>query len=216
MTAMVKKIKERQSLRKSILIIGEGDSENAYFKELKSHYHLKFHLKPELPSASDYKSIFKKAKENSDVYEFVFCLIDLDHFLNSNNCKQMYEQYEAEKKKLFDFSSSIIVIESCPCFEIWPFLHFDDKSQPTETYCKNLINKKLKTYLPSYDFNKKVESIRAAYPELKKRQQYAIMKSEQYRKIRNTKISCGDYEESRCPIAFTGIDIIVKKLISLE
>ncbi|MDY0266812.1 MAG: RloB family protein [Methanimicrococcus sp.] len=196
-----------------MLIIGEGDSENAYFKELKSQHNLKFHIKPELPSSSDYKSIFKKAKENIDVYECVFCLIDLDHILNSDNCEQNYEKYKTEKTKLREKFPSIFIFESCPCFEIWLFFHFDDKSQPVETYCKILVEKKLKKYLPDYDFNKKAESIKSAYSELQKRQAFAIQKSEEYRKIRKIKIDNGDYNESNCPISFTEIDLIFQKLL---
>ena len=105
---MVRKNKNKQPLRKGILIIGEGDSERTYFTELKTQERLKFRIKPDLPKNSNYKGIFEKAEENAEDYKLVFCLIDLDHILNSEN-RSEYEDYKRKKGELSSTYPNIFV-----------------------------------------------------------------------------------------------------------
>ena len=147
---MGKKENGNREVKKNILIICEGESEQAYFKDLKNRKDLKFSLKPELADKSSYKEIFEKAKRNNDpeIYEHIYCLVDLDHIINHKS----YLKYEKAKRNLLKDCKIVSIIESCPCFELWICLHFE-KTQSSETMCETFIHNKLKKHIPNYEKN---------------------------------------------------------------
>lgn len=143
---MSRRRKKTISSRLAVAILGEGITEREYFKSLKKHSNLSFKFKPEIPKHSDIHSIVKKAKNLKEVFDIVFCIIDLDRILANPKEKQKYYNLKAKNKEL-------IFIENNPCFEIWFLLHFEFSTREYAS-CESLIYI-LKKNIPDY---KKSES----------------------------------------------------------
>lgn len=97
------------------LVVCEGETERDYFSELARILRVHAHIcKGE---GTDPKSIVKtamqKSKEAGVKYDQIFCVFDRD-----NQPSAFIQAIEQCKSKGF------IPIVSNPCFEIWPFLHF--------------------------------------------------------------------------------------------
>ena len=66
-------------MRKSIAIIGEGETEWFYFDSLRVACRYPFKLSPGFPQHADIGHILKMAKAKiSEGYDYVVCLIDMD------------------------------------------------------------------------------------------------------------------------------------------
>jgi len=202
---MARKTKSRK-IPKQILVLGEGQSERQYFIEMQRHEDSVFALKPELPKSQDYGHIFRYAINNAEEHQKVFCLIDIDYILNQNK----YEEYKAEQNKALKVRN-IVVCESCPCFETWFVLHFEEVSKPF-TYCDSLISEKLQNRIQNY---KKADSKRNYYALLKNKQQDAINRAEVIVKRRNKEIATGLHNPRVCRIPFTEIHLLIKELLEI-
>ena len=160
-----------RKLKKSILLICERETEHRYFKDFKKYENFKFQIIPELAKYSSYQSIFKKAKNNANLYKYVFCILDLDQIIKQGTVKK-YEKAKKELKK----EKNIIFIESIPCFEIWFLYHFEDYCKLTKK-CK-LVNQRLESnYIPNY---KKGNSV---YNILKENYEVAVKRAKRIKKI---------------------------------
>lgn len=97
------------------LVVCEGETEVDYFCELARY--LRIHVHISKGNGTDPKSIVntakRKSKEDGVKYDKVFCVFDRD-----NDLRAFLEAIELCKSK------KIIPIISNPCFELWPFLHF--------------------------------------------------------------------------------------------
>jgi hypothetical protein len=97
------------------LVVCEGETERDYFCELARIFRVHAHICK--GDGTDPKSIVntakRKAKEDGVKYDQIFCVFDRD-----NQPSVFIEVIELCKSKKF------IPIVSNPCFELWPFLHF--------------------------------------------------------------------------------------------
>lgn len=97
------------------LVVCEGETEVDYFCELARSLHVHVHICK--GDGTDPKSIVntakRKAREDGVKYDRIFCVFDRD-----NNLSGFLEAIEMCKSKKF------IPIISNPCFELWPYLHF--------------------------------------------------------------------------------------------
>jgi hypothetical protein len=155
---MVKKSAFRK-IKKSMLIVVEGETELIYFDQLKSEYRLaNLSIKPRLSPRKDPENIVKRAiKENQrGDFDFTWCIFDLDT-IEQNKEKYRKAIAIAKKKKYY-------IANSFPCFEIWFLLHFNfstkyyanyeqlkiDLCKHIDDYCKDqkyLIQKNLYRHL---------------------------------------------------------------------
>ena len=97
------------------LVVCEGETEVDYLCELARSWRIHVHIiKGE---GTDPKSIVntakRKSKEDGIKYDQIFCVFDRD-----NEPSAFIEAIALCKSRKF------IPIVSNPCFEIWPFLHF--------------------------------------------------------------------------------------------
>lgn len=97
------------------LVVCEGETEVDYFSELARSFRIHVHIcKGE---GTDPKNILstaiRKSKENGIRYDKIFCVFDRD-----NELSVFLDVIELCNNKKF------IPIVSNPCFELWPFLHF--------------------------------------------------------------------------------------------
>lgn len=163
-----------------ILIVCEGEkTEIKYFEELKKLYKLS-QVTIDSKSDSDPKSVVERAIEIIDdkkkKYDYVYCVIDVDRHANLKDAKTLVKQHSKSRKK-----TQIQLIISCPCFEYWILLHYQNT-------CKNYylnqsspcqeVMKELKDHLPKYEkgYQKFGEVIN------EKRLEEAIARAKQYQK----------------------------------
>ncbi len=97
------------------LVVCEGETEVDYFCELARSLRVHVHICK--GDGTDPKSIVntakRKTKEDGVKYDKIFCVFDRD-----NDSSAFLEAIELCKSKKF------IPIVSNPCFELWPYLHF--------------------------------------------------------------------------------------------
>lgn len=97
------------------LVVCEGETEVDYLCELARSLRIHVHICK--GDGTDPKSIVntakRKSKEDGVKYDRVFCVFDRDNDLSS-----FLEAIELCKTRKF------IAIVSNPCFELWPYLHF--------------------------------------------------------------------------------------------
>ncbi|MFA6916146.1 MAG: RloB family protein [Parachlamydiales bacterium] len=97
------------------LVVCEGETEVDYLCELARSLRIHVHICK--GDGTDPKSIVntakRKSKEDGVKYDKIFCVFDRD-----NDFSAFIEAIELCKSK------KIIPIISNPCFELWPFLHF--------------------------------------------------------------------------------------------
>lgn len=97
------------------LVVCEGETEVDYFCELARSLRVHVHICK--GDGTDPKTIVntakRKAREDGVKYDQIFCVFDRD-----NNLSGFLEAIQMCKSKGF------IPIVSNPCFEVWPYLHF--------------------------------------------------------------------------------------------
>jgi hypothetical protein len=97
------------------LVVCEGETEVDYLCELARS--LRIHVHVCKGDGTDPKSIVntakRKSKEDGVKYDKIFCVFDRD-----NDLSAFLEAVELCKSRKF------IAIVSNPCFELWPYLHF--------------------------------------------------------------------------------------------
>lgn len=134
------------AIKKSIAIIGEGETEWWYFDTLRIACRYKFKVAPDFPQHSDIPHMAKLAEEyvKRDT-DYVVCLVDMDRLLR---LPAEMDVYQRVKKKS---PSNVIWIETNPCTEFWFLLHFlpQISTKHYETYEDVLPD--LQRYMPGYE-----------------------------------------------------------------
>ena len=154
----------RSPIRKSIAIIGEGETEWFYFDTLRIFHRYPFKMAPDFPSHSDIGHILSLAERYvKEKYDHVVCLIEMDRL---KNIPAEWNKYKANKgtRKYKD----VTFIETYPCTEFWFLLHFmPELSTKTYHYCDDLLPE-LRKFMPGYEKTKKYFKRNNLYCFLKK------------------------------------------------
>ena len=133
-------------VKKSIAIIGEGETEWWYFDTLRIACRYKFKVAPDFPQHSDIPHMAKLAEEyvKRDT-DYVVCLVDMDRLLK---VPAEMATYQLLKKKS---PRNVMWIETNPCTEFWFLLHFlpQISTKHYETYEDVLPD--LQRYMPGYE-----------------------------------------------------------------
>lgn len=134
------------AVKKSIAIIGEGETEWWYFETLRVACRYKFKVAPDFPQHSDIPHMAKLAEEYvKRETDYVVCLVDMDRLLR---VPAEMTTYQKLKKKS---SRNVIWIETNPCTEFWFLLHFlpQISTKHYET-CEDVLPD-LQHYMPGYE-----------------------------------------------------------------
>jgi hypothetical protein len=141
--------------KRSIAIIGEGETEWFYFETLRIACRYPFKIAPDFPQHSDIHHILKLIDSYCEKqYDYVICLFDMDRLLQYPSEMQLYlnakRKYSAAK-----YGDSVIFIETNPCTEFWFFMHFLPK-----VVCRKYANYEqllpdLQKYMPGYEKTKR-------------------------------------------------------------
>lgn len=134
------------AVKKSIAIIGEGETEWWYFDTLRIACRYKFKVAPDFPQHSDIPHMAKLAEEyvKRDT-DYVVCLVDMDRLLRVPAEMATYQQLKKKSPR------NVIWIETNPCTEFWFLLHFlpQISTKHYETYEDVLPD--LQRYMPGYE-----------------------------------------------------------------
>ena len=132
--------------KKSIAIIGEGETEWFYFDSLRIALRYPFKIAPAMPQHSDISHMKKLVEEClSKDYDIVICLVDMDRLLTNRKEFTLYKQIKEKS------SDKVMWIETHPCTEFWFLLHFmPELSVKHYTTCEDVISD-LQKYMPGYE-----------------------------------------------------------------
>lgn len=134
------------AVKKSIAIIGEGETEWFYFDSLRIACHYPFKVAPDFPQHSDIPHMAKLAESYVKCEtDYVICLVDMDRLLQ--NPKEM-ETYSKIRKKS---SRKIMWVETNPCTEFWFLLHFLPQLSVKHYDSYEQLIPELQRYMPGYE-----------------------------------------------------------------
>ena len=137
-------------MKKSIAIIGEGETEWFYFESLRIAKRYPFKLSPGFPQHADIEHILKLAKAKlAEHYDYVVCLIDMDRLYEKPAEMRKYQSFKSRKE-----NRDIMFIETSPCTEFWFLLHFlpDNTVRRFQNY--DQLIPELRKYMPGYEKTK--------------------------------------------------------------
>ena len=137
-------------MKKSIAIIGEGETEWFYFESLRIARRYPFKLSPGFPQHADIEHILKLAKAKlAERYDYVVCLIDMDRLYEKPTEMRKYQSFKSRKE-----NRDIKFIETSPCTEFWFLLHFlpDNTVRRFQNY--DQLIPELRNYMPGYEKTK--------------------------------------------------------------
>lgn len=134
------------AVKKSIAIIGEGETEWFYFDSLRIACRYPFKVAPDFPQHSDIPHMAKLTESYVKCETgYVICLVDMDRLLQ--NPKEM-ETYSKIRKKS---SRKIMWVETNPCTEFWFLLHFLPQLSVKRYDSYEQLIPELQRYMPGYE-----------------------------------------------------------------
>ncbi|MDD3078454.1 MAG: RloB family protein [Paludibacter sp.] len=141
---MGRPVSNRKQKAPLITLIGEGMTEQYYFKHIRSIYGYKYILKPYYFGTTSLKDMDRKIAEVVAGGGIAICVFDTD----------VSERVEAEKKKLtalfkkYNKKENVIFCDSLPAIEYWFLLHY----QNTNKYYNNAnsVEDELSLFLLDY------------------------------------------------------------------
>ena len=144
---MAKQKSNQRHIRKTYLILVEGETELWYLSRLKKHEfsrlsNLQINIKPELPISKKFNSLLQEAKQNSKFYDRVYLILDFDVILNEY--RNAIDKNKSKLNKLLSFyqndkNKNIVILINNPCLEIWFLLHFKNISRVFQK-CDDVID----------------------------------------------------------------------------
>ena len=144
-----------RNVRKSVAIIGEGETEWFYIEALRQAKRYPFKIVPDFPQHSDLNHM-RKSVDSCLLkgYDYVVCLIDMDRILSNTIEQKRYASFRKEyaKKK---YKDRVHILETNPCTEFWFLLHFLPVSPLKEYASQQDVIYELRHHLPGYEKTKR-------------------------------------------------------------
>lgn len=142
-------------MKKSIAIIGEGETEWFYFESLRIRCSYLFKVAPDFPQHSDIGHMMKLVDTYvAREYDYVVCLVDMDRLFRVPKEMALYQKtrrkYSKNKKE-----SKVLFVETNPCTEFWFLLHFLPKLSTRNYSTYEELLPELQKYMPGYEKTKK-------------------------------------------------------------
>lgn len=132
----------QQPQRQVILIVCEGQTEEAYFTAVKAFYgrSAALNFKITRDRSDPVKVVEKGIRDNkNNDFDRVFCIIDGDKPDRTTLARKRIEKHD-----------NMDLIVSVPCFEIWLLLHFEPCDAPFAECAEICARLKVKGHLPDY------------------------------------------------------------------
>ena len=138
---------KKKKTNTTVFIAVEGQTEESYFSKMKANERFKdksitVKTAPHSDACSVLDFAIKVAREESDVYDRVFCVFDMDAVIRDGTI----DDVQSKERELKDNNGSVFT--SYPSFEVWfiahyekPKLHYNSQDQLIED---------LKLFIPGY------------------------------------------------------------------
>jgi len=143
---MARGTKKSRSFRSSrIVIIGEGYTEQFYFKHLRSLNNYQYTIKPYFFGTTSLKEMDSKICKVIEGGGIAVCVFDAD----------VSERNEVEKKKLeqlrkkYGKKKNVILCDSLPSIEYWFLLHYWNTNRDFKD--SKAVERKLQKYIAQYE-----------------------------------------------------------------
>lgn len=132
----------RQPQRPVILVVCEGQTEEACFRAVKAHYgrSTTVNIKIARDRSDPVRVVEKGIHDNrNDDFDRVFCVVDGDK-----------PDRTALARKRIGKRENLDLIVSIPCFEVWLLLHFETSDAPFAECAAVCARLKEKEHMPDY------------------------------------------------------------------
>jgi hypothetical protein len=129
----------------NITLIGEGITEQYYFRHIRTIFNFRYILKPYFFGITSLTDMERKIKEVLEGGGIAICVFDTDVSLRS----------EAERKKLntllkkYSRSKNVILCNSLPSVEYWFLLHYENTNR--HFYSSKSVERALRKYLLNFE-----------------------------------------------------------------
>jgi hypothetical protein len=142
-------------MKKSIAIIGEGETEWFYFESLRVKCRYHFKVAPDFPQHSDIGHMVKLVVTYVNrEYDYVICLVDMDRLFRVPKEMELYQKTKRKYSKN-NKGSKVMFIETNPCIEFWFLLHFLPELSKRNYRTYEELLPELQKYMPGYDKTKR-------------------------------------------------------------
>lgn len=144
------------TVKKSVAIIGEGETEWFYFDSLRITCRYPFKVAPDFPKHSDIKHILKLVDSylNRQQYDFIVCLLDMDRLLQQPSEMQHYCKAK-QKYDTKEYAGRVMFVETNPCTEFWFLLHFLPNVVYRQYESYEQLLPELQKHMPGYEKTKR-------------------------------------------------------------
>lgn len=142
---MSRPVNNRKQYQPTITLIGEGITEQYYFKHIRSIYNYRYNLRPHFFGITSLNEMRKKIDEVIGGCGIAICVFDCD----------VSQRVEAERKKVASLlkkyarNKDVIFCNSLPSVEYWFLLHYKN----TNRFFKDSgeVARELRKELPDYE-----------------------------------------------------------------
>lgn len=142
-------------MKKSIAIIGEGETEWFYFESLRIKCRYSFKVAPDFPKHSDIGHMVKLVDTYVNrEYDYVVCLVDMDRLLRVPKEMALYQKVKRKYIKMKK-GSQVMFLETNPCTEFWFLLHFLPRLSTRNYSTYEELLPELQKYMPGYEKTKR-------------------------------------------------------------
>lgn len=149
--------RQRIPLRRSIALVGDGQTEAYYFADLRDTDRPDdLYIKPEFPRKyGGFAHILNRGIELTEDYAEVYALIDMDAII----AQGQQAVYRAHKQRAQ--AAGVVVFEQNPCFEVWLLLHFEQTGRAFGN-CDEVIDR-LRRHIPDYTKSMRYQTAKRLY-----------------------------------------------------
>lgn len=136
-------------LKDRIYIVGEGITEQYYFKHLKQLNQYSYIVKPRFFGKTSIQQIEKTVQNLLSGGVTVICVFDADVAYQNKTIKQKFEQF----LKRYQNEASLIICDSLPSIEFWFLLHFVKTNRHFKD--SKAVERELKKHIKQYKKSQK-------------------------------------------------------------
>ena len=166
MSRKSKRGSQKPQIKKSIALIGDGETESWYIQKLKEQekdildsMNLTLNSEPKLPSKKKgLKKLCEDIKNLEKEHDKIFWIVDFDTIIRETKEKKNGKERKLDtfRKYFNDLSGKekITIIINNPCLEFWFLQHFGKISKYYSGYYGEL-EKELKKHIQNYDKKRK-------------------------------------------------------------
>jgi hypothetical protein len=152
--------KRRRTLRKSFLVLVDGESEQIYLNSIKTS---NIHIKPELPKKKSLEKMYQYFQQERKNHDKTFWIIDLDVPIREEKVHLVKEYKQKHEKE---------ILINHPCLEFWFLLHYELKNFGYD--CSDIIRYLKKNFSEFKTYDKSEKEAKKVTDKLKDKLQIAI------------------------------------------